>query len=77
MAIELTSELRRKFAAFREAYLEAERRLIELDVQGAVIAKQVWEDARSAVPLTPDELILYKKLVAMHSVNGGVLFEND
>lgn len=77
MAIDLTSELRRKFIAFREAYLATEQRLIEQDMQGAVIAVRVWEEARVAVPLTPEELILYKKLVAMHSVNGGVLFEND
>jgi len=39
-----------------------------------VIAKRVWEEAAAAVPLEPDELLLYKKLVAMHSVNGGELF---
>jgi hypothetical protein len=30
--------------------------------------------AQQAVPLTLDELHLYKKLTALHSVNGGELF---
>lgn len=72
--VELTSELRRRFTDFRIVYLATERRLIEEEVQGAVIAVKVWEEALAAVPLTPEELVLYKKLVAMHSVNGGVLF---
>lgn len=71
---EVTSALRLLFIAFRESYLAAEQRMIEENVQAAVIAVKVWEEALSAVPLTPSELILYKKLVAMQSVNGGELF---
>lgn len=73
----LTPELRKRFLAFREVYLAAEARMSGDDVQGAVIARRTWEEALAAVPLDREELILYKKLVAMHSVNGGELFGNE
>jgi hypothetical protein len=75
--VELTPDLRRRFNDFRVVYLATERRLIEEEVQGAVIAVKVWEEAQAAVPLTAAELLLYRKLVAMHSVNGGTLFASE
>jgi hypothetical protein len=75
--MKLTADLREKFLAFREAYLAAEERMIEDEVQQVLIARMTWEEALAAVPLAPDELMLYKKLVAMHSVNGGELFAED
>jgi hypothetical protein len=42
-----------------------------------VVANEVWRAAEREVPLTPDELRLYKKLVALRSVNGGDLFGNE
>lgn len=50
MAI-LTQRIRRRFLVFREVYLATEKRMIEEDVQAAVIAKKVWEGALAAVPL--------------------------
>jgi hypothetical protein len=57
--------------AFREEYIAAERRMIDQEVHSAVIAVKVWEEATAKVPLDRAELLLYEKLVAMHSVNGG------
>ncbi|MEO8650109.1 MAG: hypothetical protein ABI539_13170 [Acidobacteriota bacterium] len=74
---ELTPELREKFLKFRTAYQEIESSLILAGASGSFIATQVWESAGQLVPLTPDELHLYKSLVAMHSVNGGELFALD
>ena len=45
--------------------------------QGLVIAKRVWSIALNEVPLTAEELYLYKRMVAIHSVNGGELFSDD
>ena len=73
----VSPELRAKLLAFREVYLETELRLTQEEAQAAVIARAVWSEAQSAVPLTPAELKLYKFLIAMHSVNGGELFGND
>ena len=71
---DLTPELREKFLKFKEKYEHAESRLQAADASGAVISKDTWESALAEVPLTPEELKLYRKLVAMHSVNGGELF---
>lgn len=73
----VSPELRAKFLAFREVYLATEQRLTEEEAQAAVIARTVWIEAQAAVPLTPDELKVYKFLTAMHSVNGGEIFSND
>ena len=51
--------------------------MIDDGVQGALIAKRVWEIAQAELSLTPDELHLYKSMVAIHSVNGGLLFSDD
>lgn len=75
--MKLTNDLREKFLAFREAYLAAEQRMIEDEVQQVLIARMTWEEALAEVSLAPDELKLYKKLVAMHSVNGGEIFAED
>jgi hypothetical protein len=48
--------------------------MIEDEAHGYEIAAEPWKAAEEAEPLTPEELTLYKKLVAMHSVNGGELF---
>ena len=34
-------------------------------------------DAVPTLPLTPDELHLYKRHIALQSVNGGILFAID
>ena len=73
----LTPHLRKRFLAFRRVYLATETRMLREEVQGAVIARQTWEEALAAVPLDSGELVLYKKLVAMQSVNGGELFGNE
>lgn len=70
----LTSDLRVKFLAFREAYEHELARLLEREVKGTALAKLPYQQAQLEVPLTPSELHLYKKLVALHSVNGGELF---
>ena len=73
----VSPELRVKYLAFREVNIAAEQRLTEEDAQAAVIARTVWLEAQSAVPLTPNELKIYKFLTAMHSVNGGEIFDNE
>jgi hypothetical protein len=73
----VSPELRARFLAFREVYLATEQRLIEEEAQAAVIARAVWREAQTAVPLTPEELKIYKFLTAMHSVNGGEIFDNE
>ncbi|MEP6945879.1 MAG: hypothetical protein ABJA02_08185 [Acidobacteriota bacterium] len=73
----VSPELRTRFLRFREVYVATEERLTEEDAQAAVIARTVWIEAMAAVPLTRDELKVYKFLTAMHSVNGGELFGND
>lgn len=71
---ELTPELRARFVKFREAYEVEHARLVAAEVKGFQLAQGPWEAAQRAIPLRADELLLYKKLVAMHSVNGGSLF---
>ena len=56
----LTPELKAKFLAFRQAYEHARETMIAQDMQGALIAVKVWEIAQGAVPLTPDEMKVYK-----------------
>ena len=75
--LELTPELRERFLRFRDAYEHTKAKLEADDASGYVIAGGTWEAALKEVPLTPDELKLYRKLVAMHSVNGGELFGID
>jgi hypothetical protein len=70
----LTPELRTRFLHFREAYETRRLKMIEDGAHGYEIAAVPWKAAQEAEPLTPDELRLYKKLVAMHSVNGGEIF---
>lgn len=71
---ELTPALRAKFLKFREVYEFEHARLVAAEVKGWRLAQGPWKAARSVVPLTLEEDRLYKKLVAMHSVNGGELF---
>lgn len=71
---ELTPALRQKFLWFREEYEFEHARLVAADVKGTLLAKGPWAVAQEKVPLEPDEMKLYKRLVAMHSVNGGELF---
>ena len=49
----------------------------EEGASGAVIAVRVWQAAEAEVPLTLDELSLYKRHIALQSVNGGTLFAID
>lgn len=72
---ELTPELRERFLQFRSVYQFHYGRLEASGAQGAVIAQDSWTLSLAEVRLEPDELKLYKKLVAMHSVNGGELFQ--
>ncbi len=73
----VSPKLRAKFLAFREVYLVIEQRLTEEEAHAAVIARTVWVEAQSAIPLDPDELKVYKFLTAMQSVNGGEPFGSD
>jgi hypothetical protein len=72
--MELTPELRAKFLRFHEEYEFEHARLVATEVKGFRLAQGPWTAAQREVPLQPDELKLYKKLVALHSVNGGELF---
>jgi hypothetical protein len=72
--IEITPALREKFLRFHEAYEFARAKLKDEGASGAVIAVKVWKAAEREVPLTPDELHLYKRHIALQSVNGGILF---
>ena len=69
--------MRDKFLKFHDVYEQNRERLDDEGVSGAVLSSQVWELSLRVVPLSSDELLLYKKLVAMHSVNGGELFASD
>ena len=70
----ITPELREKFIRFHEVYEITRARLKEEGAGGSVIAERVWTAALEAVPLTPDELHIYKLHIALQSVNGGRLF---
>ena len=70
----LTNSLREKFLRFHDVYEQNRERLLAEGVSGAVLSSAVWEDSLREVPLAAKELLLYKKLIAMHSVNGGELF---
>jgi hypothetical protein len=72
--MDLTPELREKFLRFHQAYEFARVKLEASGASGHTIARTVWEEALREEFLSLDELKLYKKLVAMHSVNGGELF---
>ena len=73
---ELTAELKEKFRRFHELYEINHQRLIDEGVTGAVLSGDVWQRTLLEMPLTSNELLLYKQLVAMHSVNGGDLFSD-
>jgi hypothetical protein len=73
----LTPELREKFFEFLAVYEFTKFKLESEGHSGGYIANEVWRAAQAAVPLAPDELKLYKKLVALHSVNGGDIFADD
>lgn len=75
--MDLTPALRKKFLRFRAAYVREDGRLRAADVKGSELAKGPYAAALREVPLDPDELQLYRKLVAMQSVNGGFLFGNE
>lgn len=71
---ELTPALRERFLRFHVVYEYHREQLEASGASGQVIAREVWELALHDEFLSLDELKLYKKLVAMHSVNGGELF---
>jgi hypothetical protein len=73
----ITPELREKYLRFHEAYEFARAKLKEEGASGAVIAAKVWEAAQMEVPLSPEDLRLYKRHIALQSVNGGILFAVD
>ena len=70
----ITPELRGKFLRFREVYEFTLEKLQLEGASGSVVAVKVWEAALREVPLTAEELRLYKMHVALQSVNGGELF---
>ena len=74
---QISLELRTKFLKFREVYEFARSRLVDEGAAGHVVASRPWDQALAEVPLTAEELKLYKLLVALHSVNGGELFGNE
>ena len=71
---EITPELRGKFLHFHEVYEFTREKLQEEGASGFVVAAKVWEAAQREIPLTADELKIYKMHVALQSVNGGELF---
>ena len=74
---QITPSLREKFLQFHEVYEFTFAKLKAEGASGAVIAVRVWKAAEAEVPLTPDELRLYKRHIALQSVNGGTLFALD
>ena len=74
---ELTPELRDKFLRFREVYEHNRIKLEESGASGKVVAAEAWKAALAEIPLTDEELHVYKLRVALHSVNGGELFGDD
>ena len=70
----LTNPLKEKFLLFHDIYEQTREHLLSKGVSGAVLASEVWEISLRELPLAPEELRLYKQLIAMHSVNGGELF---
>jgi hypothetical protein len=70
----ITPELRLKFLRFREVHEFTKVMLQEAGASGSVIAAEVWKAAEKEVPLTTEELKIYKMHVALQSVNGGALF---
>jgi hypothetical protein len=72
--MQMTPELRERFRRFREVYEARRLELVEGQASGRLVATEPYKAAQQAVPLTLDELHLYKKLTALHSVNGGELF---
>jgi hypothetical protein len=70
----LTNSLRLKFLQFHDVYEQNRERLHAEGSSVTVLASEVWELSLRQVPMASDELLLYKKLVAMHSVNSGELF---
>lgn len=67
--------LKALFEQFREICVSVGEKLELEGASAALIAQETYRVALLAVPLTAAELKLYKMLVAIHSVNGGVLFE--
>lgn len=72
--MQITPELRERFLRFREVYEARRVELLEGQASGRLVATEPYSAAQEAVPLTLEELHLYKKLAALHSVNGGELF---
>lgn len=70
----MTPGLRERFLRFREVYEARRLELLDGQASGRLVATEPYRAAQDAVPLSMEELHLYKKLVAMHSVNGGELF---
>jgi hypothetical protein len=72
--MKMTPQLRSRFHHFRDAYEARGLQMIEAGAHGYELADLPWKAAQEVEPLTADELRLYKKLVALNSVNGGELF---
>ena len=75
--VKITPELRMKFLKFHEIYGFTKEKLQSEGASGSVVAEKVWEAAQKEVPLTANELRIYKMHVALQSVNGGELFAID
>jgi hypothetical protein len=72
----MTPYRRERFEKFHAFYTEAKTRLEESDAAGN-IHELAWREAQIKAPLLEREMPLYKKHVAIHSVNGGQLFSHD
>jgi hypothetical protein len=70
----LTPELRDRFRRFHEVYEYNRIKLEKSGASGKVVAAEVWKAALNELPLSTEDLHLYKMHVALHSVNGGELF---
>src|SRR4051794_11180140 len=69
----MTPYRRECFEKFHAIYTEAKTRLEEEAAAGN-LHDLAWREAQTKAPLLDSEIPLYKKLVAIHSVNGGQLF---
>jgi hypothetical protein len=72
----MTPYRRERFLKFHAIYTEAKTRLEESDATGNT-HELAWREAQKKEPLLESEIPFYKKLIALHSVNGGQLFSAE
>lgn len=73
----MTPHRRERFLSFHQTYLSERDRLLSDEVAENQVHELAWQVAQKSNPLLPTEIPLYRKLVAIQSVNGGILFPMD